>query len=966
MGKTLRYIWQSIWFAAIAVNAGGTLDAASLTLNASPNPAMFGERITLTANVVPSTATGKITFYDGSVVLGTAAISGGQASLSVAIAATGNRTLLARYLGDAQNSSATSPAVSESIRSVPAFGFTPSIITTGLIPHAAAAADFNGDGKLDLVFAGSSNAVTVVPGTGVGTFGDRIFSPPFSTNVGGGYLRAADFDLDGKMDVVVAGVSELKVLFGNGDGTFGTGDGAYGGTVTLPTAPGPVEVADFNGDGIPDVAVMHAIGWTVGILLGKGDRTFSAPVEYPLGTFACATYYPSGPCGGYETFLAIGDLNGDGVPDVVTVQAVVGESSRVVIVLLGNPDGSLRAPVSYPLSTLGVFQPDDSFVLEDLDGDGHLDLVVLPGYGSSVGVLRGNGDGTFGASTRYYTVIGNNGAGHGVAAVDVNGDGKLDVVSTLRVIQSTPAAETGLSLGNGDGTLQIANLQVTSRPDLRSVILGDFNGDGMVDFAELNPNDGEAMIFLGASPPLLQIAKTHTGNFTQGQMGAQFTITASNAGGAPTAGTITVTDWPGGNMPITSMSGSGWICVGTSCSRNDALPVGASYPPITVLANITTLNGETFPAAINEAFVSGGGALSGASAIDTAQIDQPESCTYALGATIDSRSGSAGFGSVSITSPSGCAWTASVNGSAPWISITAATGSGNGIVSYSVAANTTGGSRSGVMTIAGQSFTVNQAPQNSNAGVFRSGFYWLEDVDGNRQFTAPPDAAFAFGGVPGDIPITGDWNGNGHTKVGVYRPANGLFILDYDGDGQFTAADKAYNLGVGVQAGDVPVVGDWNGDGRTKVGLFRQGFFWILDTNGNGVFEQGVDNTYAFGGVAGDVPVVGDWTGSGTSKIGLFRLGFYWILDANGNGVLDNINGAGGDQAFAYGGIAGDVPVLGDWNGSGTSKVGVFRDGFFWVLDANGNHTFDGTGPGQDFAFPFGGISGDVPVVGKW
>ena len=111
---------------------------------------------------------------------------------------------------------------------------------------------------------------------------------------------------------------------------------------------------------------------------------------------------------------------------------------------------------------------------------------------------------------------------------------------------------------------------------------------------------------------------------------------------------------------------------------------------------------------------------------------------------------------------------------------------------------------------------------------------------------------------------------------------------------------------------------------------------------------------------------MGDWTGTGTSKIGLFRLGFYWILDANGNGVLDNINGTGGDQAFAYGGIAGDVPVVGDWNGSGTSKVGFFRQGFFWVLDANGNHTFDGTGPGQDLAFPFGGISGDVPVMGKW
>ena len=140
-----------------------------------------------------------------------------------------------------------------------------------------------------------------------------------------------------------------------------------------------------------------------------------------------------------------------------------------------------------------------------------------------------------------------------------------------------------------------------------------------------------------------------------------------------------------------------------------------------------------------------------------------------------------------------------------------------------------------------------------------------------------------------------------------------------------------------AEPGDVPVVGDWNGDGRAKVGLFRQGFFWILDYNGDGVFQQGIDKTYAVGGVAGDVPVVGDWNGSGTTKIGLFREGFFWILDTNGDGIIDNVNQPGGDQAFAFGGIADDVPVVGDWNADGRSKVGVFRSGFLWVLDYNGN-----------------------------
>ena len=256
-------------------------------------------------------------------------------------------------------------------------------------------------------------------------------------------------------------------------------------------------------------------------------------------------------------------------------------------------------------------------------------------------------------------------------------------------------------------------------------------------------------------------------------------------------------------------------------------------------------------------------------------------------------------------------------------------------------------------------------PLQTNVGIFRFGYFWLLDVDGNRGFNSPPDLAFPFGGIAGDIPITGDWTGSGYTRVGIYRPSNGLFILDSNGDNQFDAGDAVYNLGVGTQPGDVPVVGDWNGDGRTKVGLFRGGSQWLLDYNGNGVFEQGIDKTYTFGGIAGDLPVVGDWTGSGTSKIGVFRFGYEWVLDANGNGTFDG-TGPGLDLVYQFGGVAGDVPVVGDWTGTGTSKVGVFRYGYFWVVDANGNGAFDGTGPGQDLAFAFGGIAGDKPLVGKW
>jgi len=128
---------------------------------------------------------------------------------------------------------------------------------------------------------------------------------------------------------------------------------------------------------------------------------------------------------------------------------------------------------------------------------------------------------------------------------------------------------------------------------------------------------------------------------------------------------------------------------------------------------------------------------------------------------------------------------------------------------------------------------------------------------------------------------------------------------------------------------------------------------WLLDYQGSGSLSAG----FTFGG-PGDIPVVGDWNNSGNSKAGVFRAGFLWLLDTNGNRVLD-----GGDQVFPFGGVAGDVPVVGDWNGDGRTKVGVFRAGFLWNLDTTGRQSFIA---GVSQVFPFGGISGDKPLVGTW
>ena len=241
-------------------------------------------------------------------------------------------------------------------------------------------------------------------------------------------------------------------------------------------------------------------------------------------------------------------------------------------------------------------------------------------------------------------------------------------------------------------------------------------------------------------------------------------------------------------------------------------------------------------------------------------------------------------------------------------------------------------------------------------GVYRNGTFYL-DYNGNGIWEPGVDKLYTFvGNSAGDVPVVGDWNHDGRTKIGVYR--QGFWLLDLNGNGIWdsTAGDEYAAFG-GAYPAYLPVVGDWNGDGRTKIGYYHNGS-WALDYNGSGVSDTG-DKFTTFGGSAGDIPVVGDWTGNGKAKIGIFRAGF-WLLDLNGNGIWD---GASGDQLTAFGGNAGEAPVVGDWNGDGRSKVGVFFGAGNWWLDANGNGKWDGYA--VDFSSTFG-TAGDSPVIGKW
>lgn len=235
--------------------------------------------------------------------------------------------------------------------------------------------------------------------------------------------------------------------------------------------------------------------------------------------------------------------------------------------------------------------------------------------------------------------------------------------------------------------------------------------------------------------------------------------------------------------------------------------------------------------------------------------------------------------------------------------------------------------------------------------VFRPGGLWFFDSNHDWVLTAA-DSVFAFG-LPGDIPISGDWNGDGRLKMGVYR--NGSWFVDWNGNGIWDATDAAHVLSFGLP-GDLPIMGDWNGDGRLKIGVYRNGY-WFVDWNGNGAWDAtDAAHVLAFG-LPGDLPVMGDWNGDGRLKIGVFRNGL-WYVDWNGNGAWDADDAA---HVFSFG-LPGDLPVTGDWTGDGRPKIGVFRRGS-WYVDWNGNGVWDAQDAAHIIAF---GVSTDIPTPGAW
>jgi len=430
----------------------------------------------------------------------------------------------------------------------------------GLDANSIVLTDLNGNGKLDVVVANQvdnegnyqdGGVASVLMGNGDGTFQTAV---AYTTgNQGGLGLAVADVNGDGSPDVMMASPcannyscnsGAVGVLLGNGNGTLQGGVNYSSGA----WVSSGVTIADVNGDGKPDLLLANqcnnnsnCTNGTASVLLGNGDGTFQTAVDYSSGgqnafsvvasdlsgnghldlvlanqcadnncsngvvavllgngdgTFQTAVTYGSG--GLYTYSLAVADVNGDGIPDIVAANNCKNNNctNGEVSVLLGNGDGTFQTAVSY--NSAGVTTL--SVAVADVNGDGHPDIVLADQCNNSnnctsgqISVLLGNGDGTF------QTAVGYSSGGVNASAVaigDVNGNGSPDLVVANACVSDSNCSNGSIAvlLGNGDGTFQTASTTTTPSPGYNeTIVLADVNGDHNLDVV----SGGGNMLLLG-------------------------------------------------------------------------------------------------------------------------------------------------------------------------------------------------------------------------------------------------------------------------------------------------------------------------------------------------------------------------------------------------------------------------------------------------------------------------------------
>jgi uncharacterized protein YjdB len=832
-------------------------EPVTLSLAAPSAQQTLGQPVTLTATIDPSAATGSVTFLDGLTVIGGAPIVSGHASFTTSLLPFGTNNLKAVYGGDttygAGAASPSTPVVMKA-NAGGAFRYTPLPAYPSGIPLAVG--DFNGDGKPDLLIqVPAYSAYSNLTGALLLGNGDGTFQAGTTWNIGqsliGGLaapqtFAVGDFNGDGKLDFASPSDGYATVIyFGNGNGTFTQLQSSV-----YYVGNSGVVAADFNNDGLPDLATISNTNF-VSVLLNIGG-----------GNFEYWENLPPQPALSSVPSFAVGDFNGDGKPDL----AVSGTAANTVGIFLGNGDGTFQAPLN---ANTGAIPGE--VVVGDFNGDGIQDLAVLTGSPSdNFVVLLGNGNGSFNAPVSYVSAVGATQIGFS----DFNGDGRVDIVT------SGPASES-ISFGNGDGTFQPPAIFATSTS---SALVADFNGDGIADLP------GE----LGALPDSVSLITSSTTATIDQTITLTATVTPSTATGSVTfsdAGTVL------GNAPVVN----GVAILTVRLPAGSLQHVTAKYQgnstydyssSTAVTETVSSVAGGTFSSAVTyPAGTSPSDIVAGDFNHDGA-LDLAVYSTSSASLTVLWGAGNGTFAAPDVVSlpgvPVGLVAADLSGGGTP--SIVAGLSNGQmvallyqngsfdqtitpGITFYGVAAagDLNGDGKTDLLTGTGIFLGNGNGGFTIDQGVFYSNPFGIADFNGDNL----PDIIIAQTGV---------CLGNGFGNFNCLTPplyASVLGVGDFNGDGKpdiaYAAAEEALPLHIALGNGDgtfqTPnlyqtaaaltsiTTGDFNGDGKMDLALLdANGSAGIMLGNGDGTFQPEI---FYLTGTQAQSLVLGDFNGDG-------------------------------------------------------------------------------------------------------
>jgi len=422
----------------------------------------------------------------------------------------------------------------------PGNGHTGSGTVTGVAPPAmssqfAAIGDMDGSGNLSAALI-SGTGVTVYIGTGSFMMASSKSYPTGFLPTG---VALADLNHDGKADLVVADL-QVGQSSDNGDVAvlINNGDGSFQNPVKYSAGSGPISVAiaDVDGDGIPDIVSANNNDGTVSVLSGKGDGTFKPAVNYPIGGF------PQG--------LLLVDFNGDGKLDIAAGTA--GSGVNTVSVLLNQGNGTFGAARNTPCPSANFF-----LTAYDFNSDGKQDVVVNDAFGTEIAVLLGKGDGTFTWSHTYAVA----GSPTALIVTDFNNDGIADIMvasgNDAFLGPDTGSGNISVLLGNGDGTFRGTALY-NAGSGAKAAAIADFNKDGDADVVVSSPFGNPAVQFFKGNGDGTFAAGTSIPQFSS----ANFVVTADFDGdGNPD---IAVTG--NGSVQVSRGDGHGGFAAPTSTS----------------------------------------------------------------------------------------------------------------------------------------------------------------------------------------------------------------------------------------------------------------------------------------------------------------------------------------------------------------------------------------------------------------